>query len=333
MVRLISPVPEWDKTLAEFDAYLVSRERSNHTRTNYLSDLASFANWWRRIMGEPLRSLDQITSVELREWKKDLGNSTSGASPGFPHGKPLAPETINRKLAALSSFLRWAVGRGYVASAAERPRTIRHERPGPRWLKRSQQLALERGLEHNVNRRNGPRNKSLVLFALNTGLRVAELAALKWRDVTMSERKGEVVVRKGKGSKQRAVPLNPEAREALHSLGFQQNAGTDGPIFLSERGPMSARGIREVVESFAKLSGIEDLSCHVLRHTFCHNLALKNVRIEIIKTIAGHESIQTTSRYTQPSGDELQEAVNQLGEEEFEEKRPRSRSTRAKAGR
>ena len=168
-----------------------------------------------------------------------------------------------------------------------------------------------------MTNRNGHRNKALIIFALNTGLRVAELAALRWKDVTISDRKGVAIVRKGKGSKQREVPLSREAREALELVGARDNVGSESHVFMSERKgrPMSARGIRSIIESFATLSGLDDLSCHVLRHTFCHNFSkVPGADLTDVAKVAGHESLETTRCYVEPSAAELQELIDKLGD-------------------
>jgi site-specific recombinase XerD len=307
MKRSRKQAPLWDRCIQEFDAYLESRERSDHTRVNYRSDLDAFAAWFEHVAEEPLQTVDQVTAVELREWKREL--DTQGRQPA----------TINRKLATLNSFLRWAADRGYVPGPAERPRNVRQQRPGPRWLDGKQERALLRAVELRKAQRNGLRNKALIILALNTGLRVAELAALRWRDVTISDRKGVAIVRKGKGSKQREVPLSREAREVLELVGSRDNVGSDSHVFMSERKgrPMSARGIRSVIESFAKLSGLDDLSCHVLRHTFCHNFSkVPGADLTDVAKVAGHESLETTRRYVEPSAAELQELVDKLGDRE-----------------
>jgi site-specific recombinase XerD len=79
---------------------------------------------------------------------------------------------------------------------------------------------------------------------LNTGLRVSELTALLWSDIEMSDRKGELVVRSGKGSKRRVVPLNKDARGVLLLLGYEENQELDKPVMIGQRGQMTRRGIQ-----------------------------------------------------------------------------------------
>ncbi len=76
-----------------------------------------------------------------------------------------------------------------------------------------------------VERAGKPRDIAAILLMLNTGLRVAELCVLVWRDIRVTDRHGTLTVRNGKGSKRREVPLNKDARRVLLFLGYRENAG------------------------------------------------------------------------------------------------------------
>jgi site-specific recombinase XerD len=131
--------------------------------------------------------------------------------------------------------------------------------------------------------RHGPaRDIAMVSLMLNTGLRVAELAALRWTDLEVRDRSGKLTVRRGKGRKQRTIPLNVEARNALIEL-------------------------RDNRERWGQSKGIA-----VLRHTWCKNLADDGVRLEVIAALAGHESLETTRRYVEPGHDDLAAAVERI---------------------
>lgn len=296
MARTV-PDRAFSTAVPEFFAYLATRERSDNTVRCYKADVAGFAAWYEATMGAPLTSLLDITAVELREWKREM------------IGRGMKPATVNRRLSAVQSFERWAAEAGKIPGAPERPTSCRQERPGPRWLDRRERLAFLRAVE-----RGSPRDRAIAAVFLNTGLRVAEMAALLWADVTISERKGAVVVRSGKGAKRREVPLNDEARKALLSIGYAAQAGKSTPIWLGTRGPLTVEGLQRVVEIFGAGAKIERLSCHVLRHTFCHDLLASGVGLEKVASLAGHDSIETTRRYVEPSAADLQDAVDQLGD-------------------
>lgn len=280
-----------------FLAYLKGRERSANTIRAYGQDLSAFAVWYQAATGDPLDSPGQVTGVELREWKRDM------LARG---GKPAS---VNRRLSALQAFARWAADCSLIPSAPERPTTCRQERTAPKWLDRRDRLAFLRAVEHA-----SPRDRALAQVLLNTGLRVAELAALKWPDVRISDRKGTLTVRRGKGSKWREVPLNDDARKALLAVGYAaaSAAGESGPVLRGTRGALGVQGIRKAVGAIASKAGVE-ATCHTLRHTFCHDLIAAGIGIEKVASLAGHDNIQTTRRYVEPSAADLQAAVDRLG--------------------
>lgn len=122
------------------------------------------------------------------------------------------PATINRRLLSLKYFLEW----GWVAKKIKYrfplPKTVKQSQSMPKWLTRSQQNQLLRHVEQYGSKRD----TAIVKILLNTGLRVSELCDIKWAHITMSERKGKLLVNVGKGCNYRQIPLNKDARLALY---------------------------------------------------------------------------------------------------------------------
>ena len=293
----------WTRALSRFADHLVNQEKSDHTRNNYREDLMAFTGWYQQTFQER-PDLKALAPSELRAWKAHLRDD-----------RKCEPATVNRKLAALRSFLAWAAAEGLAAEIAT-PRSIKQVKPPPRWLDRKQQRALIRAVE----RGGYPRDIALVALLLHTGLRVAELAALRWADIEVRDRSGTLKVRKGKGRKQRTIPLNLEARHALAELrAMRDRWGMPKTVAVlqGQRGPLTERGIQARLAKYADDAKIEDLSPHVLRHTWCKNLADAGVRLEVIAALAGHESLETTRRYVEPGQNDLAAAVERLagGEE------------------
>ena len=290
--------------LQQFQQFLEHSERSPLTIKNYLCDLNAFAEWFQETNGDAL-SPEKITPTDLREYKRWLL---------FSRG--LKPASLNRKLATLKSFLKWASDLQLVGAfvPAKAPKLEREERPGPRWLDRREQNALLRAVEQ----RERPRDIAIIKLLLNTGLRVQELCDLTWQDVLITDRKGMLTVQRGKGGKRRQVPLNTDARNALLQIGYSRLAGKTEPIFCGQRGPLTPRGIQIMLDRYA--SSLRDpaqrLSPHVLRHTFCKNLVDAGVGLEKVAALAGHESLDTTRRYCEPSLKDLERVVELIGEGE-----------------
>jgi integrase/recombinase XerD len=147
----------------------------------------------------------------------------------------------------------------------------------------------------------------------HTGLRVGELAAVRLNDVEISERKGSVTVRSGKGSKYRVVPLNLDARRAISEYLAVRPQVADDYLFISQRGAgIKAQAIENVVKKYARRAGLDDVSPHTLRHTFGKSALGTGIDLVTVAALMGHDSIETTAVYTQPSTRDLEQAVDKL---------------------
>ena len=284
--------PSWSDALADWRNQLIDEEKSPLTLTNYAADLRLFAAWFAATYEtEPV--LDMLGPTVLREWKQHQVDV-----------KKHAPSSVNRRIATLRSFLRWANATG-LAAEIRIPRSVRQVTPPPRWLSKKEQLSLMRAVERTKDRRT----IAIVTILIHTGLRLAELAGLTWEKITITPRKGEVTV-VGKGRKRRTIPLNTEARRALETL--RAMAGSNPHVIDGQRGPLKPRAIERVVQAVGISAKLKDFSPHVCRHTFCWNLAQAGVSLEQIAALAGHESLDTTRRYVEPGQEELAAAVEKL---------------------
>lgn len=149
----------------------------------------------------------------------------------------------------------------------------------------------------------------------SNGLRVSELANLKLGDLLLTERKSTLTVRAGKGTKQRTLPLNKDARQVLEQwLAVRPPIAAD-MLFAGQRGePMRPRSAQIAVSRLARLAGLPDVTPHTLRHTFAKSLVDNGVTLEKVATLLGHESLDTTRLYVTPGERDLEEAVERLAE-------------------
>jgi integrase/recombinase XerC len=182
----------------------------------------------------------------------------------------------------------------------------------PKWLNRIEQNALLRHIEQIAS----IRDITIIKVLMNTGLRVQELCDLKWSDIVIAERKGNLTVRNRKGEKYREIPLNKESRNAFNAIDYKQHVGSDRPVFLGQRGSLTPRGVQLMFKRLINNSKLDDISPHQLRHTFCKNLVDAGVSLEKVATLAGHERLDTTKIYCKPSQADLSDAVELIGEEE-----------------
>lgn len=163
------------------------------------------------------------------------------------------------------------------------------------------------------------RNRTIVIFALNTGLRVSELTGLNVGDVVNGRIKRELKVRKeiAKGKRERIIPLNEKARGSIRDLldfneecGYSQ--GNNDPLFVSkQRKRISPRQVENVIKQLKKDSEIEvDMTPHTLRHSFATRVYNKTGNLKIVQTLLGHSSIKTTEIYLHVGREDLEKAVN-----------------------
>jgi len=297
-----------------YKTHLENEDRSPLTITGYLVDARIFIVWFEKNNREEF-ALENVTPSDVREYRSYLQDTEKRKA-----------STVNRKLAALAALMRWALKtKQIVVDPTENVKSVKQSVAAPRWLDKHEQFALQRAIEKDlqlaqlryprryVTRR---RDASLILFLLHTGLRLSEVVALELNDVQISERKGSVLVRRGKGNKERSVPLNSEARKALQEWLAIRPQGSDAFVWIaveaSAEDGISGRTVQRILQRYAQDAELQELTPHILRHSFAKNLANKNVGLEKIAALLGHASLNTTRIYVTPDTRDLERAVEQL---------------------
>jgi integrase/recombinase XerC len=147
-------------------------------------------------------------------------------------------------------------------------------------------------------------------------LRLNEAVSLKLEDVQLTDRKGLVWVRQGKGGKQRIVPLNLDARRALQDwLNARPEDGTDFiwiAVESDQEQALSSRSVQRALTRIGQQAGLSTLTPHMLRHSFAKNLIDSGVGLEKVASLLGHSSLNTTRIYVTPNQADLERAVDQI---------------------
>lgn len=279
-----------------YQKYLSSKGKSLHTVKNYISDLRQFAKWFEESTEEKF-SPDKITEIDVRGYRSYLMGIRN-----------LKPASIKRKLEAIRKFLDWAVKHEIItknpAKEVEAPPAVTLP---PKSLSEKEFLRLRRSFYKEGNERD------IAIFEVlaNTGIRVSELCSLKLSDVQISERKGKLIVRYGKGQKYREVPLNSDARKALNEYLKSRADENNERLFLGERGPLTPSGVFRIIKRYARDAGVE-VSPHQLRHTFARRLLQSGADIVTVQQILGHANLNTTAVYLKPDYAEQEEAVEKI---------------------
>ena len=253
------------------ERFLDSPSLSAATRRAYRVDALEFVAWLER-RGLTVEDVDVRA---LTEYAADLGRAR-------PAGK-LAPATISRKLAAVRALLRHALGPERVPDAQLAPRRGRRLPVTPRSEEVDATLAALDG--------DGPldlRNRALVELVYSCGLRAAEAVGLNLADVEIDREQVHV---RGKGGKERVVPLGEEA--AFHVARYLRDArpqlarGAADAVFLS------VRGSRLDTSTLRRLHPHP----HQLRHAFATHLLEGGANLRTIQELLGHSSLSTTQVY------------------------------------
>jgi integrase/recombinase XerD len=176
---------------------------------------------------------------------------------------------------------------------------------------------MTRVLDYINTRRFAQRNRAMMLLTHLAGLRIGEVACLRWSDVTNSDGKVKDEIRllpdMTKGRHARTVFVSAKLKTELQAYADQAKCVERGyPFFASQKSVKAGFSANSLAQTFALLyegAGLEGASSHSGRRTFLTNLANKGTAIHLLKTLAGHRSIQTTATYLYSSPSQLREVV------------------------
>jgi integrase/recombinase XerC len=275
----------------EFLAELARENVSPHTLRCYHTDLEQFLAYVTPPGGEPPEP-PELDMLICREWLGDL----------YHHG--LAAVSMRRKLAALRSFFCYLLKHHVVETNV--PRLLRTPK-APQKLPRVMTAERVNGLLDEVaaghlERALPARDVALFEVLYGCGIRISELAGLNVADVDLTER--WLLVR-GKGKKERQVPLGSKAAEAVgRYLAARAPADPHEPaLFLNQRGKrLTDRGARGIVKLYATaLTGDASIHPHSFRHAFATHLLADGADLRSIQELLGHARLSTTQKYTQVS--------------------------------
>ncbi|HWN20542.1 MAG TPA: tyrosine-type recombinase/integrase [Gaiellaceae bacterium] len=258
------------QTAPAIERFLATPSLAESTRRSYGFDLRDFAAW----LGERGTRLEHVDVRVLADYVAELGRSRRG----------LAPATIARRISTVRSFLRFTFGSARVPDTPFAPRRPRRLPDAPK------RAEVEELIEGSGG--DGPlglRNTALVELVYSAGLRSAEAVGLDLGDVDFEQ---EHVHVRGKGGKERVVPLGERAAHAvglyLRDARPQLARGADDALFLSVRGRrLDTSTLRRLLPH-----------PHRLRHSFATHLLEGGADLRTIQELLGHSSLSTTQIYS-----------------------------------
>ncbi len=284
----------------EFLAYLeFERGLSRNTLEAYRSDLLQFGAHLRR-------TGTTATAAE----HSDLAAFLTELAAGSEERPAVAPATVQRKTACLRSFYRHLRRDGVIAhDPTAELRAPRKSQKLPQVLTRdevSRLMATPRGTEPSALR-----DRALLELMYACGLRASEAVGLEVRDVDLES---GVLRARGKGSKERLVPVGREAIEATRvylarGRPVLVGLGEERRLFVNQRGVgLTRQGLYKIVQRHARTAGLDDrMSPHTLRHTFATHLLAGGCDLRALQEMLGHADIATTQIYTHLSAERLRD--------------------------
>jgi len=275
---------------------LERRGASKHTVRNYAADLEQLAGYFEiPDAGKPL-TLDQLDLTLLREWLSDL------------YDRRLTPVTIRRKLAAVRAFFKFMREEGICSdNIAARLRTPKVKQRLPEVMSAEKANNLLDALEDGTMGADPWRERDLAILELlyGCGVRVSELVGLDLADIALEERSIRV---RGKGNKERQVPVGTRAIEAVRRyLDSRPDPGRSALFLNSRNERLGDRQVRRLVKNYALLAaGDSTVHPHSFRHAYATHLLNDGADLRAIQELLGHARLTTTQTYTQVSLRDLQ---------------------------
>jgi len=300
------PLPSGlEADILRFERHLRSeRGVSPHTLRSYGLDIRQFARFlggqgFHDMVPGPTR-WQEVDPIDVRAFL------ASG------YGR-LSPATLGRKLSALRTFFNFLVRENLLTrNPALSVDRIKQAEKHPDFLSVDDMFRI---LEvPSSDSPLGVRDRAMLELLYGAGIRVGELVGLNLADLDLRER---LLLVRGKGRKERIVPMGSKAKEALQTyLGLRSTAFGKSPdpeaLFLNYRGGrLTSRSVERIVKRYCLLAGlVRDVGPHALRHSFATHLLAGGADLRAIQELLGHASLSTTQRYTHVAVEQLMEVYD-----------------------
>jgi len=251
------------------------RSHSPLTVATYRCDLGQFCQWLEGRLGH----LPEPSAI-TRELVMQYAVTLSGR----------AAPTVCRKITVLSAFFGFLMDVGELASNPAR------RIPLPKPASRIPNAISEEEARHIIAAAASPFERAMLLLMLTAGLRRSEVGAIRLEDADLE---GGLLLVRGKGAKQRMVPLMPQTAEAIRTY-LAARPNVDQPyLFLSPQGQRLANDyLNRTLRRILARAGLgKRITPHMLRHTFATHLVRNGVDVRTVQELLGHADLETTANY------------------------------------
>ena len=234
------------------------------------------------------KCLSEITAQDIESFKME-------------RQKEVSKSTVNRQMSLLRGMFNKAVAWGKVQDNPMKSIQFFSEPEGRlRFLEKEEAQKLIGNCDNNL--------RSIVVVALNTGMRRGEILNLQWQDVDY--KRNIITLMETKNGKQRKIPMNLKVKSALEGLIKHPKSPY---VFCYDNGKR-IQDIRKTFSTALRKSGINNFHFHDLRHTFASQLVMAGVDLNTVRELLGHKDISMTLRYSHLAPSHKQRAVDVLVE-------------------
>lgn len=284
-----------EQILDDFKNYMIKNQKSQNTIKNYMLHIKEYMIWFQDTYGKGFKNLYRENILDYKSYLVNVKKY---------RGKNLNAKTINAKLSSIGLFNKFLIEEKIqkdIVIKDDDMIKIQTSYANPAEINKSdvenfRQRILEAG---------DKRLYAIVTLLSYAGLRISEALNIKLNDLSLETK--ELIVRKGKGEKQRIVYLNSKITHAIKE--YLKIRDSEGQYLFSSR--ESDRVDRSVInKQFKKYSN--KITPHQLRHFFCTNAIENGFAIHEVANLAGHSSIQTTLIYTNPSREKMKGRIEML---------------------
>lgn len=274
--------------ISEFLTYLETNlNYSDNTIYSYDSDLNKLNEYYKK------KDLLKLTYNDLIKYIESLDD--------------MAPTSISRNISSIKTFYTYFVKTNKILSSPadliKEPKLGTHL---PTYLTNEE---INKLLDIDVTDKYSARNKAILELMYASGLRISEVVSLEFKNIDFDDCIVRVV---GKGSKERIIPINDVAIEALKNYinNYRPELlikGDNNYLFINNHGqPMTRQAIFKIIKKECDRSGItKNISPHTIRHTFATHLLENGADLRVIQELLGHSDISTTQIYTHISNEKL----------------------------
>jgi site-specific recombinase XerD len=304
--------PKADPWILKFLRYLLTeKEASVYTERNYRQALLEFSGWFQRQRQTP-PDWNALRRDDFRDFLRFLGRSQ------------LSRAAVQLRFSALRSFYKFLIRRGAAAVSPIRKLSLpAREKRLPRFLTVPQLEDLLRAPAQEWQRAAAAhpeaeasayfRDAAILEVIYSCGLRVSELCQLRAEDVDWP---GQLVRVRGKGKKERLVPVGAPALEAIRAYWKHRDYAPDGamPVFLARPhkvAPLTPRTVQLRLKKYLRAAGLDPkITPHKLRHSFATHLLDAGADLRSVQELLGHAHLVTTQVYTHLTTERLKRAYD-----------------------